>query len=69
MLNEQQKRALENRRQSGHTPSTANNSGKIGQPSDLGLLQAMRQNPQMATFWVRSKEEALKQKLCMSRGS
>lgn len=61
ILNEQQKKALEGRKQSqipgGIRPT--------GQHSDVGVLQAMRQNPKMASFWIKSKEEAMKHKLRM----
>jgi hypothetical protein len=61
LLNEQQKKALEGRKQQ----QLAGNIRQNVQTADGGVLQAMRQNPKMATFWIKSKEEVMKQKLCM----
>lgn len=64
MLNDQQRRALEGRKPTGQTPTNSNQNqtpnqipDEIRQPqSDIGVLQAMRQNPKMAAYWVKSRE-------------
>lgn len=64
MLNDQQRRALEGRKPTGSTPTNQIQNqnqnqipDQIRQPqSDIGVLQAMRQNPKMAAMWVSSKE-------------
>jgi hypothetical protein len=68
MLNEQQKRALEGRRQSGQTPNNGNNvttssNGKSSQASDASLLQALKQNPQLVFGWIKQKEDGMKARL------
>lgn len=79
MLNDQQRRALEGRRASGQTqtPTPTNPNQALPQmafppgqtpgagrpPTDMGILVAMRSNPKMAAFWVKSKEEYMKNKL------
>jgi len=60
LLNEQQKKALEGRKQ---TPGALGQQRQTPQGADVGLLQAMRQNPKMAVFWVKSKEESMRQRL------
>lgn len=76
MLNDQQRRALEGRKQSSSTQAPVQNQtpgGSMAIPgltqaggrpqTDQGILQAMKQNPKMAAFWVKSKEEAVRQRL------
>lgn len=65
MLNEQQKKALEGRKQTqGVTGLNLGQQRQNVQGADVGLLQAMKQNPKMAVFWVKSKEESMRQRLC-----
>jgi hypothetical protein len=65
MLNEQQKKALEGRKQTqGVTGLNLGQQRQTPQGADVGLLQAMKQNPKMAVFWVKSKEESMRQRLC-----
>jgi len=64
MLNEQQKKALEGRKQTqGVTGLNLGQQRQNPQGADVGLLQAMKQNPKMAVFWVKSKEESMRQRL------
>jgi hypothetical protein len=64
MLNEQQKKALEGRKQNqAQGQFNLGNQRQTPQGTDIGVLQAMKQNPKMAVFWVKSKEEAMRQKL------
>lgn len=76
MLNDQQRRALEGRKQTGQTPTNQNQTpgsqnsiqNQIRQPqSDIGVLQAMKQNPKMAAMWVKSKEAQTVEKSRKSR--
>lgn len=76
MLNEQQRRALENRKGQGQTQTPGGTMAIPGLPqggirpqTDLGVLQAMKQNPKMASFWVKSKEEHMRSRLGESASS
>lgn len=66
MLNEQQKKALEGRKQMQAQGLNLGQQRQTPQGTDVGLLQAMKQNPKMAVFWVKSKEESMRQRLCKS---